>query len=100
MNFSKGDWKVEEGFCITAPRIDGKSGRVNIADIRGFEYFSAIFGERAATEIIKSNALVMANAPTMFEFIRAVFETLEDNGEYGNLISWAGNIIARVEREI
>ena len=77
-----------------------QSSRVTIAEVKGYEYFSALLGEERANEMLKANVAVMANAPTMFEFVRAVFEQLEDNGEYGNLISWAENIIARVERKI
>ena len=100
MKWTKGDWQIEGEFFITAPNVDGKTGRVTIAEIKGHEYFSALLGKTKANEMLKANAIIMTNAPAMFEFIRAIYERLEDNGEYSKYISWAENIIARIERKI
>ena len=96
MKWTKGNWRVEDNFFITAP--NGKSERVIIAEIKGYEYFSAILGKKKSTEMLKANAILMSNAPAMFEFIRAIYEQLENNGEYSKFINRAENIIARIEK--
>jgi len=50
--------------------------------------------------MLKANAILMSNAPAMFEFIRAIYEQLEDNGEYSKFINRAENIIASIENQI
>jgi len=40
--WSKGDWRVEDNFSISAPRVDGNVGRVTIAGMKGFNHFSCL----------------------------------------------------------
>ncbi len=97
--WSKGDWRVENNFSISAPRVDGNVGRVTIAGMKGFEHFSTLLGKKKAKEMLMANARIMSNSPVMFEFIYAIYEELQSDDDYKYLkfINWAERIIARVK---
>lgn len=97
--WSKGDWRVEDNFSISAPRVDGNVGRVTIAGMKGFEYFSTLLGRKKAKEMLMANAILMSNSPVMFEFIYSIYEELQSDDDYKYLkfINWAERIIARVK---
>jgi len=97
--WSKGDWRVEDNFSISAPRVDGNVGRVTIAGMKGFNHFSALLGRKKAKEMLMANARIMSNSPVMFEFIYSIYEELQSDDDYKYLkfINWAERIIARVK---
>ena len=99
MEWSKGDWRVEDNFSISAPRVDGNIGRITIAGMKGFNHFSALLGNKKAKEMLMANARIMSNSPVMFEFIYAIYEELQSDDDYKYLkfINWAEQIIARVK---
>jgi len=99
MEWTKSDWQVEDNFSISAPRVDGEIGRVTIAGMKGFEYFSRLLGNKKAKETLMANARIMSNSPVMFDFIHAIYEALQsdDDPRYWNFINWAERIIARVK---
>ena len=78
--YTEGPWDQEEGLKIFA---QGKKGVFNVADVRGWGYFTGKghgalgLNEDEAVQIQTANAHLIAAAPEMLEALEAMLEATE-----------------------